>query len=134
MLTSANTSRTARSVLEAPIGQPIIHCQDLGLTGRVLASQGVKADLVTVQIHFTAHEPTRPDVADLPALAQQVPLPLRVGPPQVHQTAARSLLEVQLPVSGERPAGWGGLDPRRPVLPQGPDVSQRPLLQGRQAG
>src|SRR3954451_4168168 len=120
MLTSANTSRTARSVLEAPVGQPIIHFQDLWLTGRVLASKGEEADLVLVQIHLTAYQPARPDLADFPGMAQQVHLALSVAPPQVDQPAARSLLEVQPPVSRERPPARGRLDPRRPVLPQGP--------------
>src|SRR5262249_5336213 len=134
MLTSANTSRTARSVLEAPIGQPILHFLDLRLAGRRLATKGEGADLVLVEIHFTAYQPARPDLADFPGVAQQAHLALRVGPPQVDQLAARPLLEVQLPVNRERPAAGGRLDPRRPVPSQGPHVSQRPLLKRRQAG
>src|SRR6516225_5448066 len=87
MLTSANTSRTERSVLEAPIRQSIIHFQDLWLAGRLLAPEGMEAELVPLQIHVTAHQSARPDFADLPGLPQQVHLALRVGPPQVDQPA-----------------------------------------------
>ena len=50
ILTSASTSRTLQSVLEAPVGQPIVHFQDLGLTGRLLAAEAEEADRVPVQI------------------------------------------------------------------------------------
>src|SRR4051812_18962914 len=107
MLTSANTSRTGRSVLGAPIGQPIIHFQDLWLTGRILASKGEEADLVFVQIHLPASQPARPDRADFPGMTPQVHLALSVAPPPADQPAARPLLEVQPPVSRERPAARG---------------------------
>src|SRR5438270_12088563 len=109
MLTSANRSRTGRSVLEAPVGQPIIHFQDLWLARRVLASQGKEADLVLVQIHFTAHQAARPNRAHPPRPPQQGHLALSVGASQIDESAARSRLEVQLPVDGEGPAGRGRL-------------------------
>src|SRR5947209_19390095 len=119
MLTTANRSRTGRSVLEAPIGQPIIHFQDLWLTGRFLAAEGKEADLVSVQIDVTANQAVGPDLAKRPGLAQQDHRAVAIAPPQVNQPAARPLLQIQLPTRGEPPAVRIGLDSRRPLLPQG---------------
>src|SRR5215467_7778685 len=118
MLTSANTSRTDRSVLKAPVGQPIVHFQDLRLTRRRLASKWEEADLVTIQIHFTPNQAIGPDLPHGPGLPQQVDLALGVAPPQVDQAAAGPLLQVELPAAWEGAAVWGGLDPRRPLLEQ----------------
>src|ERR1051326_8244476 len=101
MLTSANTSRTGQSVLEASVGQSIIHFQDLRLTGRLFASEGEEADLVLVQIHFTAYQPAWPDGAHRRGPAQQRPLPLSVAAPQVAQPAPRARLQVQSPARRE---------------------------------
>ena len=70
MLTSANTSRTERSVLEAAVGQPIVHFEDLRLTPRLLASEGEEADLIVGQIDFTTNQAVGPDLAAGPAVAQ----------------------------------------------------------------
>src|ERR1700745_177254 len=95
MLTSANTSRTGRSVLEAAVGQPIIHFEDLRLTGRLLAPQGEAADLVLIQIHFTTNQAVGPHLAQGPTLAQQGHLTVAVAPPQVDQPAPGPLLQVE---------------------------------------
>ena len=116
MLTTANRSRTVLSVLEAPIGQPIVHFQDLWLTGRLLAPQSEEAELVLVQIDVTANQAVGPDLAKRPGLSQQRHLAQAVAAPQVDQTALRSLLQVQLPARRERPAIRRGLDPRRPLF------------------
>src|SRR4051812_39264699 len=97
MLTSASTSRTGRSVLEAPVGQLIAHFQDLRLTGRVLAPEREEAHLVLLQVHLTANQAVGPHVADPPGAPQQRDFPPAVGPPQVDQAAARPRLRVQLP-------------------------------------
>src|SRR5271157_3439980 len=122
MLTSANRSRTGRSVLEAAVGQPIVYFQDLRLTGRVLAPEGEEADLVLVQIHFTAHQAVGPHLAELPGLPQQGHLAEAAASPQVDQPALRPLLQVELPAPRKGPAVRGGLYPRRPLLPQRRDV------------
>src|SRR3984893_12765786 len=122
MLTSANTSRTGPSVLEAPGGQPIIDCQDLGLTARLLAPQGAEAELVVVQVHFTAHQAIGPHLAELPGPPQQAYLAEAVAASQVDEPTPRPFLQVQLPGIGERPTVRSGLDARRPLLPQGLDV------------
>src|SRR4051794_2841440 len=100
MLTSANT---CRSVLESPGGQPIIDCQDLGLTGRFLAPQREEAELVVVQIHFTANQAIGPHLAERPGPPQQAYRAEAVAAPQVDQPTVRPLLQVQLPGLGERP-------------------------------
>src|SRR5262249_36772619 len=122
MLTSANTCRTGQSVLEAAVGQAIVHFEDLWLTGRLLAAEGEETDLILVQIDFTTNQAVGPDLAQRPGLAQQGDRALRVAPPQVDQPAAGSLLQVELPAGGEGAAVGGRLDPRRPLLEQGSDV------------
>src|SRR5512135_2321369 len=134
MLTTANTWRTGRSVLEAPVGQPIVHSQDLRLTGRLLASEGEEADLVLVEIHFAAHEAVGPQLAEGPGLPQQRHLAEAVASPQVDQPATGSLLQVPLPARGERLAVRGGLDPRRAMLAQRHHVPAGTLLQVLQVG
>src|SRR5947209_3674628 len=124
MPTSANTSRTGRSVLEAPVGQPIVHFEDLRLTPRLLASKGKEADLVPIQIDLTTNQAVGPDLAQRPGLAQQDDLAVGVASPQVDQPTTGPLLQVQLPVGREGATARGRLDPRRPLLAQGGDVSQ----------
>src|ERR1700726_4126184 len=119
MLTTANRCRTGRSVLEAPVGQPIVHLQDLRLAGRLLASQGEEADLVLVQMHFTANQTVGPHLAKLPSLPQQRHLAETAASPQENQPALGSLLQVELPSRGEGAAVWGCFDPRRPLLSHG---------------
>src|SRR5438045_2042445 len=97
MLTSANRSRTGRSVLEAPGGKPVIHLQELGLTGRLLAPQAEEADLVLGEIHFAANQAVRPHLAEEPGLPQQRHFAAAVAAPQVDQSATRPFLQVQLP-------------------------------------
>src|SRR5947207_330179 len=132
MLTSANTSRTGRSVLEAAIGESIVHFADLWLTGGILAPQGEEADLVLIQIHFTTNQAVGPDLAEWPDLAQQGHLAVAVASPQVDQPAPRPLLQVEPPVHGEGTAVRSGLDPRRPLLAQGSDIPLGMALQARQ--
>src|SRR3954468_11079446 len=96
MLTSANTSRTGRSVLEAPVGQPIVHFEDLRVTSRLLATKGEEADLVLIQIHFTTNQAVGPHLAQGPGLAQQGHLAIAVASPQVDQPATGPLLQVKL--------------------------------------
>src|SRR3954471_8479953 len=119
MLASANTCRTGRSVLEAAVGQSIVHFADLWLTSRFLASQGEETDLILVQIDFTTNQTAGPDLAQRPALAQQGDLALGVAPPQGDQAAPGPLLQVELPGGGEGTAVRGRFDPRRPLLSQG---------------
>ncbi len=71
MLTSANTSRTRQSVLEATIGQSIVHFKDLRLTGRFLSSQREEADFVLIQRHFATNEAVGPHLAEWPGLPHQ---------------------------------------------------------------
>src|SRR3954451_400997 len=101
MLTSANTSRTGESVLEAAVGQAIVHLQDLRLAGRLLPPEGEEPDLVPVQIAFSTDEAAGPRQAQRPGLPQQNDLALGVAPPQVDQAAGVPLLQVELPVAGE---------------------------------
>src|SRR5438132_1568162 len=122
MLTSANTCRTGRSVLEAAVGQPVVHFEDLRLTGRVLAAQGAEADFIIIQIDFTTNQAVGPDLAQRPGLPRQGDLAAGVAPPQVDQVAAGPLLQVELPAARDGAAVRGGLDPRRPLLAQGSDV------------
>src|SRR6266404_3901764 len=122
MLTTASRCRTGRSILEAPVGQPVVHFQDLRLTARLLAPQGEEAELVVVQVHFTAHQAIGPHLAELPGPPQQAYLAEAVAAPQVDQPTLRPFLQVQLPGFGERPTVRGCLDARRPLLPQGLDV------------
>src|SRR5262245_175267 len=129
MLTSASTSRTLQSVLEAPVGQAIIHFQDLWLTGRVLAPEGEEADFVTIQIHFTADQAARPHGAQRPGLAQQVHRTLAVTAAQVDQPALGAFLQVQFPARWEGPPPRRRFDPRRPALAQRPHVAARTPLQ-----
>src|SRR5438105_745267 len=82
MLTSANRCRTGRSVLEAPVGQAVVHLQDSRLTGRFLAPQGEEADLVLVQIHLTANQAVGPHLPQWPGLPQQRHLAQVVASPQ----------------------------------------------------
>src|SRR5271165_871542 len=103
MLTTANRCRTGRSLLEAPVGQPVVHFQDLRLTGRLLASQPEEADLVRVQIHLTAHQAVGPHLAERPVPSQQGYLAAAAAAPQENQPTARTLLQVQFPAGGERP-------------------------------
>src|SRR5947209_14500627 len=112
MLTSANTSRTGRSVLKAAVGQPIGHFQDLRLAGRFLASQSEEADLLPIQIDFTTDEAVGPGLAQRPGLPQQDDLAAGVASPQVDQAATGPLLQVELPVAREGAAVRGVLDPR----------------------
>src|SRR5260370_26215426 len=118
MLTSANTSRTGRSVLEAAVGQPIVHFEDLRLTGRLLATKGEEADLVLIQIHFTTNQAVGPHLAQWPGLAHPRHLALAIAAPQVDQPAPGPLLQVELPAVGEGTPVRAGLDPRRPLLAQ----------------
>src|SRR5438067_2067181 len=134
MLTSANTSRTGRSVLEAPSRESVIHFQELGLAGRLLAPQREEANLVGVEIHFTAHQAVGPHLAERPGPPQQSYFAEAAAAPQVDQPAARPVLQVQLPVGGESPAVWRRLQPRRPLLTQRLDVPPRAPLQALQVG
>src|SRR5438552_6469477 len=111
MLTTGNTSRTRQSALEAPVEQPIVHFEGLRLTRGALAPQSEEADLVLVQIHFTAYQALGPHLAELPGLPQQGHLAQAVAPPQVDQPALRPLLQVELPVPRKGPAVRSGLDP-----------------------
>src|SRR5882724_7100489 len=129
MLTSANTSRTGRSVLETAVGQPIVHFEDLRLTGRLLAPQGEAADLVTIQIHFTPNQAVGPHLTQGPRLAQQGHLAVAIASPQVDQPATGPLLQVELPAGGESTPVRARLDPRRPLLAQGRDVPPGMALQ-----
>src|SRR5579872_6758088 len=104
MLTSATTFRTGRSVLEASGREPVIHFEDLGLTGRVLAPQREDAELVVVQIDLTPHQAIRPDLAQRPSPPQQAHLAQAAAAPQVDQLAPRPFLKLQSPAGGERPA------------------------------
>src|SRR5437667_9178559 len=110
MLTSANRSRTGRSVLEAPSRKPVIHFQDLGLTGRLLAPEREEADLVVVEIHFTTNQAVGPHLAEGPGLPQQRHRAAAVAAPQVDQAATRPFLQVQLPGPGKRPTVRSCLD------------------------
>src|ERR1700745_1887101 len=101
MLTSANTSRTGRSVLEAPVGQPIIHFEDPRLTGRVLAAESEKADLVLIQIHCTTNQAVGPGLAQRPGLPQQCDRAQAIAASEIDHPAAWSLLQVELPAHGE---------------------------------
>src|SRR5437588_9400069 len=122
MPTSANTSRTGRSVLEAAVGQPVVHFENLRLAGRLLAAEGEAADLVLIQIHFTTNQAVGPHLAQVPGLAQQGHLTVAVASPQVDQPATGPLLQVELPAGGEDTPVRGALDARRPLLAQGSDV------------
>src|ERR1700751_81883 len=101
MLTSANTSRTGRSILEAAVGQPIVHFEDLRLTGRLLATQGKASDRVFVQVYLTRNQAVGQHLAQWPGLAQQGHLAVAVAAPQVDQPTTGSLLQVEHPVSGK---------------------------------
>src|SRR5260370_36212828 len=116
MLTSANTCRTGRSVLEAAVGQPVVHFEDLRLATRVLASEGEETDFITIQIHFTTNEAAGPYLTQRPGLPQQGDFAAGVAPPQVDQEAPAPLLQVELPVGGGRTAGPRGARPRRPPI------------------
>src|SRR5215471_5777215 len=129
MLTTANTCRTGRSVLEPPVGQPIVHLQDLRLTGRLLTSQAEEADLVPVQIDITTDQAMGPHLPQIPGLSQQAHRAGAVASPEVDQPALRSLLQVQLPARREVATGWGCLDPRRPLPPQRLHMPAGTLLQ-----
>src|SRR5690348_16466037 len=102
MLTSANTSRTGRSVLEATVGQPIVHFADLRLAGWVLASESEEADLVLIQIDLATDQAVGPGLTQRPGLPQQDYLALGVASPEVDQPSAGPLLQVELPVGRER--------------------------------
>src|SRR5262249_34760551 len=132
MLTSASRFRTARSVLEAPVGQPVIHFEDLWLTGRVFASEAEEADLVSIQIDFTADQAARPHRAQRPGLAQQAHRALAITAAEVDQSPLGALLQVQFPVRRERPPTRRGFNPRRPALAQRLHVAARTPLQGLQ--
>src|SRR5215831_12665008 len=134
MLTTANTSRTGRSVLESPLGQPIVHFPDQRLTGRLLASQGEEADLVLVQIDLTTNQAIGPHLPKIPGLPQQGHLAEAVASPQVDQPAPGSLLQVQFPARREGAAVRSRLDPRHPLLPQRLHVPPGTPLQVLQAG
>src|SRR6478672_4011431 len=126
MLTSANTSRTGRSVLEAAVGQPIVPFEDLRLTGRLLATKGEEADLVLIQIHFTTNQAVGPPWTRGPGLAPQGPLTLAVAAPQGDQSAPGPLLQVELPAVGEgTPVGAKQVDKK--ILTQ-PRIVTRHLL------
>ena len=129
MLTSANRSRTGLSVLEAPIGQPIIYFQDLRLAGRILAPQAVEKEFVPIQIHVTTNQPVGPHLAQRPRLSQKADLTAGVASPQVDQAACGSLLQVEFPVGRESTPVWSRLDPRRSLSAQGRDVLLRMPLQ-----
>src|SRR5437588_8637167 len=122
MPTSANTSRTGRSVLEAAVGQPVVHFENLRLAGRLLAAEGEEANLVLIQIHFTTNQAVGPHLAEWPGLPQQGHLAVAVASPQVDQLPTGPLLQVKFPAGGEGAAVRGGLDPRRPLLAQGSAV------------
>src|SRR4051795_7663508 len=113
MLTSANTSRTGPSVLETAGGEPVSYFQDLGLTGRFLAPQREEAELVVMEIHFTANQAVGPHLTERPGSPQQAYLAQAAAAPHVDQPAPRPFLQVRLPAGGERPPLGGRLEPRR---------------------
>src|SRR5271166_7192485 len=129
MLTSANTSRTGESVLEATAGQAIVHFEDLRLASRFLASEGEETDFIHLQIHFATNEAAGPSQAERPGLPEQDDLALGVASPQVDQAASGPFLQVEFPVGREDAAIRGGLDPRCPLLEQGSNVLVRMPLQ-----
>src|SRR4051812_30899551 len=110
MLTSANTSRTGRSVLEAAVGQPIVYFEDLRLTDRLLAAESEEADLVLIQIHFTPNQAVGPRLTQGPGLAQQSDLAVGVAASEVDHPPVGPLLQAELPARGEGAAVRGGLD------------------------
>src|SRR5438270_10225171 len=134
MPTSANTSRTGRSVLEAAVRQSVVHFADLRLTVRLLTAESEEANLPLVQIHLTANQAVGPHVAQWPGLTQQGHLAVAIAAPQVDQPATGPLLQVKLPVGGEGRPVRAGLDPRRPRLAQGRDVLLGMALQVGQVG
>ena len=91
------------------MGQVILDFQDLWLAGRLLASEGEEADLVRVQIPFTAYQAMGPHLTELPGLPQQGHLAEAAASPQVDQPTMRPLLQVELPVPGKGPAVRSGL-------------------------
>src|SRR5205807_3722365 len=113
MLTSANTSRTGRSVLEAAVRQPIVHFEDLRLTGWLLASQGEEADLVLVQIDLTTDQAVGPHLPQIPGLPQHGHLTVGVASLQVDQPPTAPLLPVELPASGAATPARPRPPPRR---------------------
>src|SRR5438067_1515311 len=129
MLTSANTCRTGRSVLETAVGQPIVLFEDLRLTGRVLASESEEADFILVQVHFTTDQAVGPGLAQRPGLPQQGDLAQPAAASEVDHPAAGAFLQLEPPAHGEGAAVRGGLDPCRPLLEQGSDVPLGVALQ-----
>src|SRR5262245_33202115 len=93
MLTSANTSRTGRSVLEATVGEVIVHFKDQRLAGRVLASEGEEADLVMNEVDLATDQAVGPRLTQRPGHAQQGYFAVGAAAAQVNQStrAARCL-------------------------------------------
>src|SRR4051812_23399964 len=119
MLTSANRSRTGPSVLEAAVGQPKVHLQDLRLAGRVFPPEGEEADLIAIQSDFTPDQAVGPELSQRPGLPEQDDLAAGVATPEVDQATLRPFLQIELPVPREGTTARGGLDPRRPLPAHG---------------
>src|SRR6267142_429643 len=134
MLTSASTSRAGKSVLEPAVGEPVVHLQDLGLTGRVLAPKDEEADLVVVEIDVTANQAIGPHLAELPCPPEQCHGAGAVASPQVNQPATRPFLQLERPAGGESSAVRSSLDPCRPMLAQRLDVAPGTSLQTFEVG
>src|SRR4051812_25757036 len=108
----ANPSNS-RSLTEPPARQSIGGLAEQRLSARLTPPQGVEPDATGVEIDLGGDQPVRPRCIDLEPTAQQLHGPVLAGPPQVDEPTTRVGLQVQLPPLGERPSGWGRLDPRR---------------------
>src|SRR5262249_51993779 len=128
MLTSANRSRTGRSVLEAAVGQPIGYFQDLWLASRLPPPQAEEADLILVRIDLGADQPVGPDLRQRPGPAEQGNLALPVAPPEVNAPPGRPLARLELPPRREGPPAGRRFGPGGPAPPQRLHVSQGPPL------
>src|SRR4051812_14310267 len=114
-----------RSLLEPPTRQLVHHLAQQRLMTGSSPTQGVKADVPSIEVHLGADQAAGPRGIDLEMTAQEIDTAGRPGPPQVDDLPARRRLEVRSPILGEGSPPRGLLDPRRGAEPTGGDILSR---------
>src|SRR4051794_29483291 len=129
---SAQSGMSSPSFRELSLLDLMVQFSQEGLVLWLPPAKLIDADLVPVQVHLHSHQPIQPVRVHLEDPAQHPHRPRRTGPPQVHDPAPGSRLEIQSPSLREGPPPGGRLDAIGSVAAEGGHVPLRVPLQARQ--
>lgn len=121
------SDRGSRSLLESPCREGVWHRPQQRLTRRLATPQSVKTDRVGIQIDVGADQAMQPVLVDEKGSAQQRDPSAGIGAAKKDDHSGGGLLEVQSPPSGKASSWKCRVDAWRTAMPEGGDVSRRPL-------